>query len=177
MSVKEKLLTYEDIGELPGEGFYEVIEGRILEMAPSGGVHGFYEAGLAHQLLKKLSKKGYVLVGEVGLVIRKNPLTIRGADVVFISKEKVERLPEGFLETPPDLVVEILSKDIPFEYMEGKIKDYMDFGVGRILLIDPGIRKVTLIDEDRRIQIKGFDEEVEILPGLKLRMSELGGSE
>ncbi len=175
MSVKEKLLTYEDLGSIP-EGF-EIIEGRLKELAPVGGEHGFLEQKVGRKIDEKLEKEGYVLVGEVGLVISKDPLTVRAADIVYISKRKLKKLPKGMLEIPPDLVVEIISPSNTFEEIEEKVADYMDFGVGRILLIDPGIRKVTLIDEDRRIQIKGFDEEVEVLPGLKLRMSELGGSE
>ncbi|WP_457601531.1 Uma2 family endonuclease, partial [Hydrogenivirga sp.] len=104
MSVVERLLTYENIGELPAEGSYEVLEGRLIEMAPSGGEHGFYEQKVARRIDEKLEKEGYVLVGEVGMVIRKDPLTLRAADVVFISKERMSKVPKGFLEVPPDLV-------------------------------------------------------------------------
>ena len=173
MDVKEKLVTYEDLENIP-EGF-EVVEGRLKELAPVGGEHGFLEAEVAFKI-KELEKEGYVLVGEVGLVISKDPLTVRAADIVYISKKKLKSLPKGMLEVPPDLVVEIISPSNTFEEIEEKVADYMRFGVGRILLVDPNAKKVTLIDEQRKIQIKDFSEEVEVLPGLKLRMSELGGS-
>jgi len=175
MSVKDRILTYEDLGKIP-EGF-EIVEGRLKESAPVGGEHGFLEQKLGRKIDEKLEKEGYVLVGEVGLLISKDPLTVRAADTVYISKKKLRSLPKGVIETPPDLVVEIISPSDTFEEVEEKVADYMDFGVGRILLIDPSARKVTLIDEERRIQIKSFDEEVEVISGLKLRMSELGGSE
>ncbi len=173
MGVKESLLTYKDLENIP-EGF-EVVEGRLKELAPVGGEHGFLEAEVAFKI-KELEKEGYVLVGEVGLVISKDPLTVRAADIVYISKKKLKSLPKGMLEVPPDLVVEIISPSNTFEEIEEKVADYMRFGVGRILLVDPNAKKVTLIDEQRKIQIKDFSEEVEVLPGLKLRMSELGGS-
>ena len=175
MGVKEKLVTYEDLENIP-EGF-EVIEGRLKELAPAGGEHGFLEQKIGRRIDEKFEKEGYVLVGEVGLVISKDPLTVRAADIVYISKKKLKSLPKGMLEVPPDLVVEIISPSNTFEEIEEKVADYMKFGVENILLIDPGAKKVTLIDRERRIQIKDFSEEIEILPGLKLRMSELGGSE
>jgi len=174
MSVKERLLTYGDIDSIP-EG-YEVVRGRLKELAPAGGEHGFLEQKIGRRIDEKLENKGYVLVGEVGLITSKDPLTVRAADIVYISKDKLKEIPKGMIDIPPDLVVEIVSPSNTFEEIEEKVADYLDFGVGRIVLIDPGIKKITLIDEERKIQIKSFDEEVEILPGLKMRMSELGGS-
>ncbi len=174
MSVKEKVFTYEDIDRIP-EGC-EVIKGRLRELAPTGGEHGFYEAEIGYELRKR-KPKGYVLVGEVGLVISRNPLTVRCADIVFLSKEKVKELPKGLIEVPPDLVVEIVSPSNTYEEIEEKIADYMGFGVWRILIVEPAIRKVTLINEERKIAILGFDQEVEILPGIRLKMAELGGGE
>ena len=173
MSVKDRLISYEDIASIP-EG-YEVIEGRLKELAPAGGEHGYFEAEVAFKL--KEVEGGYVLVGEVGIVISRDPLTVRAADIVYISKDKLKSVPKGMLEVPPDLVVEIISPSNTFEEVEEKVADYLNFGVGRVFLIDPSAKKVTLINEERKIEIKDFDEEVEILPGLKVRMSDLGGSE
>ncbi len=171
MKVEERLLTYEDIETLPEN--CEVVEGRLRELAPTGGEHGFLEAEVAFKL--KEYKEGYVLVGEVGLLISKEPLTIRGADIVYISKDRLPEVPKGVVEVPPDLVVEIISPSNTFEEIEEKVADYMRFGVGRIVLIDPGLRKLTLIDEERKISILDFNQEFEILPKVRLRLSELLG--
>ena len=172
MSVKERVISYEELASIP-EG-YEVIKGRLKELAPAGGEHGYLEAEVAFKL--KEVEHGYVLVGEVGIVISRNPLTVRAADIVYVSKDRLKSVPKGMLEVPPDLVVEIISPSNTFEEVEEKVADYLNFGVGRVLLIDPNAKKVTLINEERKIEIKNFDEEVEILPELKVRMSELGGS-
>ena len=47
--------------------------------------------------------KGYVAVGEVGIVINKQPLRIRAADVVYLSKEKCPDPPKGMLKSPRSL--------------------------------------------------------------------------
>ena len=171
MSVKEKEITYESLRDIP-EG-YEVVKGRLREFAPTGGEHGFIEAEVAFKVRE--NTEGYVLVGEVGLVVSKNPLTVRCADIVFLSRKRFPKLPKGMIESPPDLVVEIVYPSNTFEEVEEKVSDYMAFGVGRIVLIDPGSRKVTVIDEDRKISIRGFDEEVEIYPRVKIKLSEIIG--
>ena len=173
MKVEERLLTYEDIDTLPEN--CEVVEGRLRELAPTGGEHGFIEQKVARKVDEKLEQKGYVLVGEVGLLISRKPLTIRGADIVYISKDRLSEVPKGVVEVPPDLVVEIISPSNTFEEVEEKVADYMRFGVGRIVLIDPGLRKLTLIDEDRKISIMDFTQEFEILPEVKLKLSDLLG--
>ena len=175
MSVKDRAISYEDIASIP-EG-YEVIEGKLKELAPAGGEHGYFEQKVSRKIDEKFESSGYVLVGEVGIVISRDPLTVRAADIVYVSRDRLKSVPKGMLEVPPDLVVEIISPSNTFEEVEEKVADYLNFGVGRVLLIDPNAKKVTLINEDRKIEIKNFDEEVEILPELKVRMSDLGGSE
>jgi len=89
-TLEKERLTYEEIDKLP-EGSYEIIDGEIVEMAPTGFEHGGIELDIGSFLKKKLKNKGYVAVGEVGILISKNPLRIRGADVVYISKEKTNK--------------------------------------------------------------------------------------
>ena len=173
MKVKESVFTYENLQEIP-EGC-EVVKGRLRELAPTGGEHGFLEQKIARRADEKLESDGFVLVGEVGIVISKNPLTVRCADIVFLSRKRFPEPPKGLIESPPDLVVEIISPSNTFEEVEDKVSDYMNFGVGRIVLIDPGSRKVTVIDEDRKISIRVFDEEVEIYPRVKIKLSEIIG--
>ncbi len=118
MKLKERLLTYEDIGSIP-EG-YEVVRGRLKELVPTGGEHGFFEQKIARKVDEKYEAHGYVLVGEVGLIVSKDPLTIRAADIVYISKDRCPTLPKGMLEIPPDLVVEIVSPGNTYSRPEDK---------------------------------------------------------
>ncbi len=175
MSVKDRVISYEELTSIP-EG-YEVVKGRLKELAPAGGEHGFLEQKVSRKIDEEFESKGYVLVGEVGIVISREPLTVRAADIVYVSKDRLKSIPKGMLEIPPDLVVDVISPSNTFEEVEEKVADYLNFGVGRVLLIDPNAKKVTLINEERKIEIKDFNEEVEILPGIRVRMSELGGSE
>ncbi len=173
MKTVEKLYTYQDLieGKLP-EGLYEIVNGEVVEMAPIGDVHGSYEADFSYYLKSKLRKKGYVLVGEVGILLKKEPLTLRGLDVVYISKEKLPKLKGKALEVPPDLVIEILSPSNTYTEIEEKVQELLDFGVERVLLVDPKLRKAFL-HKKGIVEVYSFDEEFELLPELKIKLSEV----
>ena len=170
MKLKEKL-TFEDLKELP-EGNYEVIDGEVKELAPTGFEHGEWEGELYALLKRKLKGKGYVAVGEVGILISRNPLRIRSADVVYISKERSQERPKGILTVPPELVIEIVSPSNTYTEMEEKVLDYLRAGVERVLLIDPQLRKATLF-EGKEARLYDFKEEIDLLPDLKIRLSEV----
>ncbi|NPA40732.1 MAG: Uma2 family endonuclease [Aquificae bacterium] len=174
MKLKEKL-TYENIKELP-EGHYEVIDGEVVELAPTGFEHGEYEGELYTLLKKKLRGKGYVAVGEVGVLISKDPLRIRAADVVFISKERAKERPRGILTTPPELVIEIVSPSNTYTEMEERVFDYLGAGVDKVLLVDPQLRKATLFERGKKeAKFYDFEEDIEIYKGIKINLSEIGG--
>ncbi|AAC06412.1 Uma2 family endonuclease [Aquifex aeolicus] len=172
MKLKSKL-SYEDIRRLP-EGSYEVINGEVVELVPTGFEHGEYELDLGAFLREKLKNKGYVAVGEVGVLISKEPLRIRSADVVYISKKRTPERPKGILDVPPEIVIEIVSPNNTYSEIEEKVFDYLSAGVDRVLIVDPKVRKATLFEKGKReAKIYDFDEEFELLEGLKLRLSEV----
>ncbi|MBK3332167.1 Uma2 family endonuclease [Persephonella atlantica] len=174
MSVLEKRkLTYKDINRLP-EGSYEIIDGDIVEMAPTGFEHGEIELDIGYFLRKKLKDKGYVSSGEVGILISRDPLRIRGADIVYISKERLKEKPKGILEIPPDLIIEIISPNNTVSEMEEKIEDYFKIGVPRVILIDPQTQKVYLYQNGKKsINLYTFDEELEFIDGLKAKVKDI----
>ncbi len=173
MQVRERLYTYQDLleGRLP-EGLYEIVKGEVVEMAPTGGWHGGYEASLVYFLKQRAKKKAHVVCGEVAFLLKRDPLTLRGIDIAYISKEKLQKLPEGAIETPPDLVIEILSPSNTYTEMEEKVQELLDFGVERVLLVDPRLRKAFL-HKKGIVEVYSFDEEFELLSELKIKLSEV----
>ena len=173
MQVKERKYTYEDVlkGTLP-EGLYEIVNGEVVEMAPTSFEHGGYEGDIVYYLKEKARKKAYIVCGEVGLITSKNPLTVRGLDIAYISREKLKEKPKGMLEVPPDLVIEILSPSNTYTEIEEKVQELLDFGVERVLLVDPKLRKAFL-HKKGIVEVYSFDEEFELLPELKIKLSEV----
>jgi Putative restriction endonuclease len=81
------LMSGEDLFRRPDLGPCELVNGRIVPLPPTGPDHGFVESNFAGELRSwaRSTGLGRVLTGEVGLYVRRNPDTVRGADVVYIS--------------------------------------------------------------------------------------------
>lgn len=169
----KELFTYEDIHRLP-EGNYEIIDGERREMTPTGFEHGDLEVRLGELLRKHLRDKGYIAVGEVGILVNKNPLRLRAADVVYISKKKAPERPKGMLEIPPDLIIEIISESNTAWEMTEKVKDFLTLGVDKIILIDPFTQTVSLYQKGKREAILfDFEEEVTLIEGVTLKIKDM----
>ena len=119
----------------------ELVRGEIVPMSP-GGIHHSLVTGNAFRLLDSHCRPrglGRVLTGEAGVVVARHPDTVRGADVAFISFQRLPNGPaeHGFLKQPPELVIEVLSKDTSWEKMEEKVADYHAMEVDLVWVLDP----------------------------------------
>ncbi len=165
--------TYQDIGHLP-DGNYEIIDGERHDMTPTGFEHGRLEGIFFGLLTKHYGDKGFVAVGEVGIVITKTPLRIRAADVVYVNRNKFVERPIGMLEIPPDLIIEIISESNTAWEMTDKVRDYLVFGVERVVLVDPITRSGSLYQKGKKEALLfSFDEEVTLIEGLSVRIKDL----
>ncbi|MBW8049651.1 MAG: Uma2 family endonuclease [Cytophagales bacterium] len=169
----QKIYTFEDLSCLPDEN-YEIINGKRVDISPTGFIHGKFEFNIAQVLKDRLENKGYVAVGEIGIVIRKKPFRLRAADVVYISKKTSPQEPEGILQIAPDLIIEILSKDDTTEKMNNKIKDYLSIGVESIVVVDPAAESISIYHQKKKeIESYSFDEEFELYQGIKIIMNQI----
>src|SRR5579883_540606 len=95
-------ITAEDVLEIAARTGkrYEVVQGQLSEMAPTGVEHGGIETEVAFVLRRYLSDHplGRAVTGEVFCRLQHNPETARAADVAFIRNE---HLPEGRLPVGP----------------------------------------------------------------------------
>ena len=171
--LEKKVFTYEDITSLP-EGNYEIIDGEMVSVTPAGFRHGKFECMLSEVLRKHLGSNGYIAVGEIGIIITKKPFRLRAADVVYLSKETSPQEPVGMLETPPDLIIEIISEENTAREINDKVRDYLSIGVKRVILIDPFTEIVTVYHHGRReAGYYSFDEEFELVAGVSIKIKEL----
>ena len=144
---KSDLVTGEALLALPDDiGRYELIDGRLVEMAPASDEHGFIEFNLGAELRAFVRQRslGRILGGEVGIYIRRNPDRIRGADIVFVSKTRLPELTDKFLEVTPELIVEIMSPNDTWEMIQGKLADYFSIGVDQVWVVEPQQRTVRV---------------------------------
>ena len=80
-----------------------------------------------------------MLTNETGIVVKRDPDTVCGADVLFISyrRLKASQRWRGFLRQPPELVVEVLAEDDSWKKIEAKVAEYHSFGVDLVWIADP----------------------------------------
>lgn len=169
----KQIFTYDDLDRLP-DGNYEIIDGERHDMTPTGFGHGRLEGIFFGLLTKHYGDRGFTAVGEVGIVISRSPLRIRAADVVYISKQKMPKQPEGMLEIPPDLIIEIISESNTAWEMTDKVRDYLTFGVDRVVLVDPITRSGSLYQKGKKEALLfSFDEEVTLIEGLAVKIKDL----
>jgi Uma2 family endonuclease len=180
----ERLLTIEDVAALPsslptGDVKYELDEGRLVIMAPPGDMHGSGQARIITELTIQAERAGHGIVrGEVGVILRRNPDRLVGPDAVFIANRSLPlRLsPEGYLETIPDLVVEIRSKNDTQVRVERKVAEYLRAGVTIVLVPDPDARTITAYRHAQAPQVFSAADALtvpDVIPGFQVAVAAL----
>jgi Uma2 family endonuclease len=178
-NTRENLMTADELAQRPDLEPSELVAGRLIPMSPTGFSHGDleYELGLELRSWAKASGRGKVVGGEVGIFVRRDPDSVRAADILFISHERLARRgPSPYLDVPPELVVEILSPDDRWSDVMEKLGDYFGAGVDRVWAVDPRLRKVFVYRSLADMATLGeadLLQDEEILPGFSLQVAEL----
>jgi Uma2 family endonuclease len=160
-------LTAEEFGGRPDPGYpEELVQGRIVTMPPPTPRHGQI-CSRVDRLMGAFADEhdlGHVLCNDSGVVTGRDPDTVRGADVSFYSYAKVPRgrLPKGYLEVAPDLVVEVRSADDRWRDILAKVNEYLDAGVRVVIVLDHEPESAYIFRADQPPQALGSDEELMI---------------
>lgn len=147
----ERLFTVADLEALPtelpsGPIDYELDNGRLVFKVPPGDIHGAVQVNIACELKIQGDLKGHGKARtEVGVVLWRDPDRVVTPDVLFIAKKSLplRKSPEGYLETIPELVVEIRSKNDSLKYVQRKVQHYLKAGVEVVWVADPSAATVT----------------------------------
>jgi Uma2 family endonuclease len=159
---------------------YELDDGRLVIMAPVGDIHALIEARITAELVYQGEKQGHgeARCGEVTIILRRDPDRIVGADAVFVQTRSLpaRRSREGYLETMPELVVEVRSPNDTGPEIQAKVNDYLAAGVHVVWVADPRTRTVTVHRPGQEPQVITEAETLtldEIIPGLRLVLAEI----
>jgi Uma2 family endonuclease len=175
----EPPLTGADLWAMGDIGPCELIEGEIVSMSPTKVEHGRIEFRLAQLIGQFVDQDdlGVVMVGEVGVYVERDPDTIRAADVLYISHERLaEATPNDFLDVAPELIVEIVSPNDRYAYIQTKIEAYLAIGCDIVLLVEPVSQTVRLYRSPTQVQILQTEDRLtlpDILPGLEIPVSDI----
>jgi Uma2 family endonuclease len=179
MTVKT-LLSAEDVLEMGDIGRWELVKGELIHMTPAGGTHGELTAALA-QVLRNFVKPrrlGKVFGAETGFYTGHDPDTVRGADAMFYSNERVEELGDltSFLRLAPDLAVEVMSPGDTYTEVEEKVAEYFNAGVRLIWVVVPKTQGIVVYRPRKEaLRLSGDDKLTgeDVLPGFEVTVAEL----
>jgi Uma2 family endonuclease len=132
--------------------WFELVRGEVIALPPPMKPHGYVCANVARILGNYTfgHRKGYVTSNDSGVILERNPDTVRGPDVaLYEDAGRFADLHPKYGEVPPRLAVEVLSPSDKAKQVTRKITDYLKNGVPLIWLIDPEDRTVTVYRHDR----------------------------
>lgn len=164
------LLTAEEYARRPDPGYpEELVRGRIVPMPQPTRHHGeicsksvriFGNFADDHDL-------GKVISNDAGVITRRGPDTVRGADVAYYSYQRVPRgpMPKDYGTEPPELVVEVRSPSERWAKVLEKVAEYLEAGVLAVVVLDDDSRTALLALADEAPRRLGPDEEL-TLPGI-----------
>ena len=173
------LLTGEELSEIGDIGPYELVEGRIVKMSPTKMPHGKIEMRLARYFGNYVEENnlGEINGGEVGIYTQRDPDTIRTADLLFISHERLGKAtPGGFLDVAPELIVEIMSPSDRWIDVRKKLREYFEIGVMVVLVVEPDEQVISVYRSTTDVQELSISDTLkldDILPGFELALKKL----
>jgi len=145
-STTSKIVTYEEwLGMPETKAKEEVFDGEIITMPPAKWKHTLIVHQLQMILVRQMDFKEVMVVTTVfGLVIRQAPLTCFEPDLaVFIRRNIVEQ--DGYIQSAPELVVEVLSPSNIPKRIARKTRDYESIGVPELWILSPEDRTIEVL--------------------------------
>lgn len=96
-------------------------------------------------LLEQPEPRGDILSGEAGFTMQRDPGTVVGIDVAYVSAEVAasQNTKSTMIEGVPVLAVEILSSSDTHDLVSAKVDQYLIAGVKLVWIVDPHFRTVT----------------------------------
>jgi Uma2 family endonuclease len=175
-----RLWTVEELErEGAPEGRWELIDGELVEMSPSGRRATRIGVRFARFLGNHVDPLG---LGEVygadgGFVMFPGRELLRVPDAAFVRAERlVGQDEERFLRLAPDLVVEVISPGDRDAEVAAKVEMWLDAGVRLVWVADPPARTVTIHVPGVEPRVLREGDELDggvVLPGFRVAVAEL----
>lgn len=175
------LLTAEDLAELPDEGSrFELIEGVLEQMPPSGFDHGLISAAIAARLDRFVRERdlGRVVGAETGFLLSRDPDTVLAPDAAFVSSDRLPPPAErrGFAALAPDLVVEVVSPSDRASAVADKALRWIEAGTRLVWVVYPERHLVAEHLPDGTVHLCKLTDSLgggTVLPGFEVSVSDL----
>ena len=144
------LLTAEEFYQLPEPldgSRRELVKGEVVTMSPPG----FYHCVVCSRVDQVLgayvyqNKLGYTACNDPGVIVERDPDTVRGPDVAYWERTRVTNVMNlGYTDIATDLVVEVLSPHDVFTKVLRKVEEYFTAGVRLVWIVVPEDQSVAI---------------------------------
>ena len=177
MAVDTKLTTAEELLRLPrGVARYELIDGELITMSPSGAEHGDVAAKIGARLCNYVREHrlGKTYAAETGFLISRNPDTVRAPDASFVRADRVVHV-RTYFPGAPDLAVEVLSPNDRASEVEAKVRQWLRSGTRMVMVVDPETRTATVHTPTATSRLSSGDtlDGGDVVPGWRLPLAEI----
>jgi Uma2 family endonuclease len=178
-------MTTEEMLALPENGVDRwLIQGELREKRTTlrNRAHSRVMARISQLLGNWLDQqpepRGSVLCGEVGVRLRRDPDTMVGVDIIYVSAELAARQSQEttLIEGAPVLAVEVLSPRDAQEEINDKVDGYLQAGVALVWIIDPRRRTIQVIRSGEEPALVNIRQELSAethLPGFRVAVAQL----
>lgn len=177
------LMTAEELMQLP-RGYFraELINGELITMPLPRLPHGRAATRLGMSLGQFVldHNLGETYITDVGFQLTRNPDTVVGPDISFISKERLEQAGDvtGYWQGPPDLAVEVYSPGARPGKVSERISRLFSFGTKQVWIVDLKHSTVKVYRSPSDVTtFSGSDylEAQDILPGFQISLDRIFG--
>lgn len=180
MATEQKLMTAEELFDMPDDGMdHELVRGELRTMPSPGFRHEetaaililrFGPFVIEHELGR--------IVGGPGFRLERSPDTVRAPDFAFIAAGRIpdDVSPAGYLDFAPDLVVEVVSPSDRATDVQEKVEQWLQADARMVLLLYPATRSMAVYRSPSDIRLLGRDDVFDggdVLPGFSCRVSDL----
>ena len=157
---------------------FELVRGEVIEVSRPTRVHGriCINVGFKLELYARKRRKGYVVCNDSGVILERNPDTVRGPDVAYYEDvQQFEDLPEKWGDVAPRLAVEVLSPNDTARLINDKIFDYLANGVEVVWVIDSESKRVSVYSKSEGVKSLAEKDMLtggEVLPGFRCKVAD-----
>lgn len=178
---KPKPVTAGELLEMHSRGVKgELIRGVYCETMAAGRKHGVIAMTLGALVITHVRprKLGQVMGSDAGVLLERNPDTVREPDLAFISADRLplDADPPGYLEVIPDLVAEIISPNDRSPGINDKTRMWLSYGVRMVWEVYPERREVWVHQLGQPRVVLGEDDTLDggdILPGFNIPVRDI----
>ena len=133
----------------------ELVDGRMIVRDPPKERHGHVTARVMRHLFRYFDRhyateaeSGVLLCNDVGILLQRDPPTVRAADLCFYAASRRPRDPDRYSEDVPHMVLEVRSPTDRAGYLREKIDDWQRGGCNQIWVADPRKRTIAVLSGD-----------------------------